>query len=120
MRFANETQAGAASGIAGSQVDESPGGADYTSIDAALDSLRERTTRVVVLYASPEIAAVVMRRARNKGMVGRGWTWVGTDWVREYTWSHPLGRTEEGEDAIDGLLEGVVGVVPAEEDVYER
>jgi len=80
-----------------------------------LEELKTSTARIVILYASPASAAVVMHRARSKGMVGRGWTWVGTDWVREYTWSHPLAMGK-----LDGALEGLVGVVPAEPDVYER
>jgi Receptor family ligand binding region len=59
---------------------------DPQSITRALTSIEADVSRVIVLLASSKDAAPFLMRAHDAGMTGKGYTWVGTEWVREFTW----------------------------------
>ena len=59
---------------------------DVGTIDTALETLRGDTARVIVLFAYSNDAALVMQRATDMGLAGKGWTWLGGEWVRDFTW----------------------------------
>lgn len=88
---------------------------DASSMDYALSSLLHSAhgTRIVVLFAYSRDAAMVMARAASLGMTGKGWTWLGGEWVREATWTMPStsSASASGSDAVLQSMQGVVGVV---------
>ncbi|RYD93711.1 MAG: hypothetical protein EOP50_10690 [Sphingobacteriales bacterium] len=59
---------------------------NVTSVDKALKTIAKHDYRVVVLFAFSNDAAMVMQRAYDLKMTGKGWTWLGGEWVREFTW----------------------------------
>jgi NhaP-type Na+/H+ or K+/H+ antiporter len=82
-------------------------GGDQASVDAALKQLAHHQARVVVLFASAPHAALVMRRAFDYGLTGKGWTWVGNEWVREYTWQTAAGLTVAHDPSVPLPVEDI-------------
>lgn len=55
-----------------------------------LEALQEGSARIVLLLAPPADASVVLQYASQLEMTGKGWTWLGVDWVQETTWATAL------------------------------
>ena len=63
---------------------------DITSVDIALQRLLHGHARIFVLFAYSSDASLVLNRAHKFGMTGKGWTWLGGEWVRESTFITPF------------------------------
>jgi hypothetical protein len=59
---------------------------DVPYIDSVLNGYASDISRVCILIASSWDAAPLLIRAEQLGVTGKGWTWVGAEWVREFTW----------------------------------
>lgn len=107
------------------------------SINTALHHISEGNARIVVLFAYSGDASIVLQRSYALHMTGKGWTWLGGEWVRETTYLSPLiiASTEDTsstgttghrrltevdgptlwstQQAVYAAMQGVVGVIGA-------
>jgi NhaP-type Na+/H+ or K+/H+ antiporter len=56
-------------------------------VDECLERLVEGTSRVIVVLCGVSDGSLIMQRASARGMRGKGWTFLGSDWVQEATWA---------------------------------
>ena len=68
-------------------------------IRETLQTIKESSWRIVVLHAPEEIAPRIMHQAVALRMVRMGWCWIGTEWVTDSMFSHPVLESR----APDGL-----------------
>lgn len=91
------------------------------SIREALKDIKSKIARIVILLSFGETAAMVLEEAHNRGMYGKGWNWMGTDWVSSSlgnipfralkTRNDPVAKNEERREKIRDVLNGAVGVL---------
>jgi ABC-type branched-subunit amino acid transport system substrate-binding protein len=73
-------------------------------IHLALHSVHESHTRIVVLIAHPSDAWRVMLKAKEMGMTGKGWVWIGVGWAGDTMFNYAGSLKGELRDATEGML----------------
>lgn len=82
---------------------------DEIAIDKALETIKSRGFRVIVLYTYFVQASAVLYRASELGMIGKGWVWISTDWLSSETYYL---LPKEYRDVVKDAMNGAIGVSP--------
>ncbi len=77
-------------------------------ISDALEEVLHSETRIVILIAPAPDAAAILTKAQSKGMWGKGWSWIGNEWVSELATNGGLATSISVEKLP--RLAGLVGV----------
>eukprot|EP01138_Halocafeteria_seosinensis_P005940 gb/GECG01006072.1/.p1 GENE.gb/GECG01006072.1/~~gb/GECG01006072.1/.p1 ORF type:complete len:1035 (+),score=123.73 gb/GECG01006072.1/:1-3105(+) len=101
-----------------------------SSVRDALSEVEERRARIILLLSFGSNAAMVLDEAHKKEMYGKGWNWLGTDWVTMNLADIPFSAArwrdsstkekQETSDRIKTVMEGAVGVVPEKVEELNR
>lgn len=85
-----------------------------------LQKIKESESRVIVLFSHSSVAQAVLYKANELGLIGKGWTWISTNWGVVDTWKM---SDEKYTDVIKESMEGVIGISATkgdEELLYEK
>jgi NhaP-type Na+/H+ or K+/H+ antiporter len=77
-------------------------------ISDALEEVLQSEPRIVILIAPAPDAAVILSKAQSKGMWGKGWSWIGNEWVSDLATNGGL-ATKISVEKLPRLA-GLVGV----------
>jgi ABC-type branched-subunit amino acid transport system substrate-binding protein len=80
------------------------------SMEAALEKLKESESRITVVVAAADDAQIVMKTAREMGMTGKGWQYIGAGWVQSHVWQD--NEDDEDQEEVKKAMQGVIGVRP--------
>jgi hypothetical protein len=81
---------------------------DDESIHEALAILHGTESRVAIVIASVDDARTVMYRAKESGMTGKGWVYLGVGWVSEHVWLDEINL--ERREVLRQAMQGVIGI----------
>lgn len=79
------------------------------AIDKALETIKSRGFRVIVLYAYFVQASAVLYRAAKLNMIGKGWVWISTDWLSSETY---FLLPSEYREIVKDSMNGAIGILP--------
>lgn len=80
------------------------------SIEAALEKLKESESRITVIVAAADDAQLVMKMAKEMGMTGKGWQYIGAGWVQSHVWLD--NSDDKDQEDVKEAMQGVIGVRP--------
>ena len=77
---------------------------DRQQLSDALEAVKDSLTRVVVALMYDQDVELLYSIAEEKEMVGKGWTWIGPEWVADSTFAYA-----EDPATLRRVANGVVG-----------